>query len=369
MQIHDVKLGALAAAFLLAASPAALAQVSGGVRQSGPVTAGHCAAWVTNNTIQDGGACGGTVPVVVSGNVVTGTGTGIGDSGVALASLAPLASPNFTGNPSLSTATATSLAIGGAAIGSDALAVTGTATVSGATTLGNINVTSSTIPANGIYLSAANTLSFAAGGAIGSSMSSAGTFASATSGGYSLIKAAGSATVPNIRPNNTSTSAGIGDDAAGDVSIITSSLEAVRVASTGLISLLRIGSDATHTDASICEDTTSHALYSGSGTLGVCLGTSSARYKNTITDLDMGLDTVMALKPKSYFYNADAGDGGVRLQFGFLAEDAQTVTPTLVGLDVNGAPNTFDLIGVIPILVHAIQQQQAEIAALQAKQN
>jgi hypothetical protein len=134
----------------------------------------------------------------------------------------------------------------------------------------------------------------------------------------------------------------------------------------GLVSLPNIGSDATHTDASICEDTTTHALYSGSGTLGVCLGTSSARYKHDIADLDAGLLEIMALQPKSYHVNADHGDPSKTL-YGFLAEDGASVVPDLVGFDTEGRPNTFDYLGIVPVLVKAMQQQQREIEVLKAE--
>ena len=136
---------------------------------------------------------------------------------------------------------------------------------------------------------------------------------------------------------------------------------------TQLVQLNAITSDATHTDASVCEDTTTHALYSGSGTLGICLGTSSARYKNNIVDLSDGLAQVMALEPKNFFYNSDHGDNGAREQYGFLAEDVAKVLPKLVALDADGKPNSVDILGMVPILVKAIQDQQAKIDGLESR--
>lgn len=133
-----------------------------------------------------------------------------------------------------------------------------------------------------------------------------------------------------------------------------------------LIQLNAITTDATHTDASVCEDTTTHALYSGSGTLGICLGTSSARYKHDITDLAPGLDAILNLRPVSYYLNADHGDAHKQL-YGFTAEDMQKVLPKLVDLDTSGQPNTADYLGLIPVLVKAVQEQQAEIEALKTR--
>jgi hypothetical protein len=138
------------------------------------------------------------------------------------------------------------------------------------------------------------------------------------------------------------------------------------ITSAGLFELPQISSDATHTDATVCEDTTSHAFYSGSGTLGICLGTSSTRYKHDIGDLDVGLAEIMKLEPVKYKLNSDHGDPD-KLLYGFTAEQGIKVLPKLAGLDDQGQPNTFDYLGVVPVLVKALQEQQAEIEQLKRK--
>lgn len=126
-----------------------------------------------------------------------------------------------------------------------------------------------------------------------------------------------------------------------------------------------LGSDATHTDNTVCADTASGVLYKGSGTLGICLGTSSARFKNHLSPIKGGLDELLALKPKSFFYNTGYGDGGARLQYGFTAEDVAKVMPELVGNDTKGRPNTVDMLGMFPKAILAIQQLNARITALE----
>lgn len=120
-----------------------------------------------------------------------------------------------------------------------------------------------------------------------------------------------------------------------------------------------ITSDVTHTDASVCEDTTTHQFYSGSGTLGVCLGTSSARYKHDIVALDAGLNEIMKLEPVAYHLNEDHGDPN-KLFYGFTAEQGEKALPALTGEDTSGKPNTFDYLGVVPVLVKGMQQLKAE---------
>ena len=132
---------------------------------------------------------------------------------------------------------------------------------------------------------------------------------------------------------------------------------------TQVIQVNQIASDSGHTDATVCEDTTTHGLYSGSGTVGICLGTSSRRYKHGEQPLALGLDTIMALEPKRYYPNAGYGIQGKPL-YGFMAEDGASVVPELIGSDAEGRPNTFDYLGIVPILVRAVQEQQAEIESM-----
>lgn len=133
------------------------------------------------------------------------------------------------------------------------------------------------------------------------------------------------------------------------------------------VTIPQIASDATHTDASACVDTTSHTLFFGSGTLGVCLGTSSLRYKSIIGAFDVGLDEVMRLKPIHFFYKRGYGDNGAHAQYGFGAEDVVSVLPQLVGKDKAGLPNSVDLLGIVPVLVAAVQREQREIDELKGR--
>lgn len=141
-------------------------------------------------------------------------------------------------------------------------------------------------------------------------------------------------------------------------------VEAMRINNAGLITLPLISSDATHTDSTVCQDTTTHGLYFGSGTLGICLGTSSARYKRNITDMKEGLAQISRLRPVNFFYKKGHGDNGEKKQYGFLAEETIDIVPQLTGLDKEGKPNSVDILGLVPVLVKALQEQQTEIESL-----
>lgn len=154
---------------------------------------------------------------------------------------------------------------------------------------------------------------------------------------------------------------------ANELDLTSTGAAQIKLLSSGLVVLPNITSDATHTDASVCEDTTTHALYFGSGTIGICLGTSSARFKRDIIPMPVGLKEIKSLKPVNYFYKSGYGDNGAKQQYGFLAEDMVGVIPGLVGIDKGGRPNSVDLVGLVPILVNAVQQQQSEIDVLKTK--
>lgn len=118
--------------------------------------------------------------------------------------------------------------------------------------------------------------------------------------------------------------------------------------------------DAAKTTATLCRDTTTGEIYTGSGTIGICLGTSSARYKNSIMPATEGLTELAKLEPRHFRYNKGYIDDGAREQSGFIAEEVADVLPGLVGLDVEGRPNTVDLVGMIPVIIKAIQELKAD---------
>lgn len=94
---------------------------------------------------------------------------------------------------------------------------------------------------------------------------------------------------------------------------------------------------------------------------------SSLRFKHDILPLpsDLSLREVMALKPKSFTYNADLKISG--RQLGLIAEDVAKVEPRLVRYDEDGKPLAVKYQEGIALLVGAIQQQQREIEALRAR--
>jgi hypothetical protein len=118
------------AAALVASSGVSTAQQGGGVVQPGFVTPNNCVAWVSTNIIKDVGlTCGGggagtpggsNTQVQYNNSGSFGGITGATTDGTKLTLVAPV----------LGAATGTSLALGGATNGTNALAVTGTVNIS-----------------------------------------------------------------------------------------------------------------------------------------------------------------------------------------------------------------------------------------------
>lgn len=131
------------------------------------------------------------------------------------------------------------------------------------------------------------------------------------------------------------------------------------------ITLNGLATDATHTDRTVCQDTTSKSLFFGSGAAGICLGTSSRRFKQDIVDAKTGVADLMRLRPVNFHYLP--GYGGEQLQFGFIAEEVIDVIPALVGLNVEGQPNSVDMMAMVPILVRAIQELKGEVDSLSTR--
>lgn len=121
-----------------------------------------------------------------------------------------------------------------------------------------------------------------------------------------------------------------------------------------------IATDATKTDATVCEDTTTHQFYSGSGTLGICLGTSTMLAKQNIVPISEGISQIMALKPVSFNYRPGWGYDVKKPYYGFIAEQVAPVLPRLVGHDAQGVIKNADYVGMIPVMVKAIQQEEVQ---------
>lgn len=87
---------------------------------------------------------------------------------------------------------------------------------------------------------------------------------------------------------------------------------------------------------------------------------SDERLKTNIMSIDGGLDKIMQLRGVTYNWKSDPNQNSVS---GFIAQDVEKVLPGLVSTLSDGT-KTLNKDGILPYLVNAIQQQQAQIDQL-----
>lgn len=123
-----------------------------------------------------------------------------------------------------------------------------------------------------------------------------------------------------------------------------------------------ITSDAGLTDTTLCwkNSATTGTFLKGSGTLGICLGTSGAQFKTAFEPLVAGIDEIARLRLWNYRYLKGFGDSGERVQYGPTAQDVETVLPDLVRYDEHGEAINYDIGAFLPIALHALQQLKTD---------
>ena len=94
---------------------------------------------------------------------------------------------------------------------------------------------------------------------------------------------------------------------------------------------------------------------------------SDERLKENIKELDTGLDSIMALKPRRFDWKDGKGQDKKNVA-GFIAQEFETVFPECVGKTMAGADGieykNINHETLIPTLVKAIQELNAEVQAL-----
>lgn len=115
--------------------------------------------------------------------------------------------------------------------------------------------------------------------------------------------------------------------------------------------------------------TGTHFVCWNSGTLilsvepaGTC-GVSSERFKDHISDLSLGLDAVLKLRPVTYHVRPefDKKEHGAEEFFGFIAEEVEKIAPDLVAHDPDGTPHSLDYGRFSVILVNGEKDLEGQI--------
>lgn len=90
-------------------------------------------------------------------------------------------------------------------------------------------------------------------------------------------------------------------------------------------------------------------------------GASDLRLKKNIATLDRGLDAVMDLRPVSFAWQEGAGTP----QIGLIAQEVEAVVPEVVKTGTDELQlKGIDYSKLVPVLIKAIQEQQAQIESL-----
>jgi len=98
---------------------------------------------------------------------------------------------------------------------------------------------------------------------------------------------------------------------------------------------------------------------------------SDQRLKENIQDLDVGLDKIMALKPRKFDWKAGKGKD-IKGDRGWIAQEFEQVFPDMVDEWKDSAPEGEEpyksvRADLIPVLVKAIQELKAEVDSLKAQ--
>jgi hypothetical protein len=98
---------------------------------------------------------------------------------------------------------------------------------------------------------------------------------------------------------------------------------------------------------------------------------SDQRLKENVRDLDAGLDAVMALKPRKFDWKEGKGKN-IKDDRGWIAQEFEQVFPDMIDTWKDQAPDGEEpyksvRADLIPVLVKAIQEQQAMIETLKAR--
>lgn len=221
-------------------------QTFSGVTLSGITGSTQCLQVNSSGIISGTGAgCGGSGGGLTVGTTTISGGTNgdieFNNSGVlgevassGTGNVVRVTSPTLV-TPIIGAATGTSLALGGATIGSNALNATGNITASGNISGGALIPTGTATPALGLFATGGGSLRFATSSTLQWVMGlTTGNFTAANASGPGMQQVAATASIPTIWPNETNTTTGIGAQ-GNNVSMIQAGVEIGRFTSTGYI--------------------------------------------------------------------------------------------------------------------------------------
>jgi hypothetical protein len=155
-----------------------------------------------------------------------------------------------------------------------------------------------------------------------------------------------------------------------------SSQNGLRLQSNGSItSTMQVSDNTDYSFVYYSKGASAYRFYVGGGGTVYATNTtisaiSDQRLKENIQDLDVGLDKIMALKPRKFDWKAGKGKD-IKGDRGWIAQEFEQVFPDMIDTWKDEAPEGEEpyksvRADLIPVLVKAIQEQQAIIEQLKA---
>lgn len=133
---------------------------------------------------------------------------------------------------------------------------------------------------------------------------------------------------------------------------------------TNTLAVPGITSDAATVDNTVCVSSAGLFL-KGSGTLGICLGTSGRQFKTDFVPMAGAMEEISRLNLWNYRYKKGYGDNGERLQYGPTAQDVAEVFPDLARYDEKGEAISYDAGGLLMKGLRSMQQLDARMTKLE----
>ena len=270
----------------------------------------------------------------------------------------------------------------------------------------------------GIFFPAADTIAFSEGGTEAMRIDSSGNVGIGTTSPayrFQSVNTAGNSFISAVSSNSTTAGILLGDTDSATVGrveynnadnamlLFTSGSERMRITSSGNVlvgttdSSLTTGvgykylADANNPYIGIVNNASSnannnyHLFSAGTGTYRFYVGLggtvfatnttisaiSDVRLKENIQDIDVGLDAVMALKPRKFDWKAGKGKD-IKGDRGWIAQEFETVFPEMINEWLDPSPEGEEpyksvSADLIPVLVKAIQELKATVDAQAAR--
>lgn len=133
------------------------------------------------------------------------------------------------------------------------------------------------------------------------------------------------------------------------------------------VQLTGLGTDAAQVDATVCRVAASGLLVTGTGALGICLGTSGAQFKTAFAPMQAGLTELMQIDFQNYRYRPGFGDSGAAMQYGTTAQNVEGPLPDLVRHAKSGEALNFDSGALMFIGLHAVQELKVSADRIEAR--